>query len=80
MYHTIMIKSIDSNIRPACFPSPVLCLSSVTLSKLLNKFIVSFYSLFKNFVCLFVYGCTGSSLFHRLFLVAASRGCSLVVV
>ena len=26
---------------------------------------------------LFIYGCAGSSLLHRLFLVAVSRGCSL---
>ena len=38
MYHTIMIKSIYSNIRPACIPSPVFCLSSVALSKLLNRY------------------------------------------
>ena len=34
-------------------------------------------SLFFN---LFIFGCTGSSLSHGLFLVAVSRGCSLVEV
>ena len=32
------------------------------------------------FFNLFIFGCTGSSLSHGLFLVAVSRGCSLVEV
>ena len=38
-----------------------------------------FFFFFKNFY-LFVFGCAGSLLLHRLSLVAASRGYSLAVV
>ena len=34
----------------------------------------------KNFFCLFIFGCAGSSLLFMLSLVAVSRGCPLVVV
>ena len=40
---------------------------------------IFFYSFLNFFVC-FSFGCTGSSLFCRLFPVAKSRDCALVAV
>ena len=45
--------------------------------KLLSVVLWSFLKLL-FIIYLFIFGCTGSSLLHRLFLAAANSGCSLL--